>query len=616
MIWRSEFIRVYVVTMLMALLLWSCTSDDITSPSGGRKGVSLAFNISTGRAGTRMSTEITHKNNSGFREILSESLCLIPFEEKTIDSDANPLSAPLNQMTRYTDNTYPELIYYYDNGSLEIPDGTSSFLCYCKEQPLPSAYDYGLTEIDLHFKYGYLTTTMPAIISEAWTNNTTTAADIKFEPVQINPSIEADVKATALATYLTAIANAKPTVEDPAPEIPSWSAYSQEAAQQFPADQNPLRKLFREFVNEGHPIACSSAYAAKWVNQLSTKLTALTSPTSEEENSLTSEEVAIITAINKAITAFNSNYPTDYPANINLPEGAAVVQWIRDETTHQYEFAPVVQTTTIADVNNLNRFVYPPELYYYANSGIKTSPQNLYEELKQNTWEEVLAKFDKGLGTVDGSVNSIAINDPLAYAVGNLQMGFYVPNSSLQDAAGTLVPVRSSDETPIPYFPLKSLLISSQHPQGFNFEPLKGTSDEYIAYDIDMPTIVLGSSSEPTPPDSKFTNTLVLQTKDGATVRFAMEFTNNSGDDFQGINGTVFNGTNFYLVGQIKVPIDQTEDYQKRVFTKNHITKGVVKISSLKEAYTYLPDLLDPSLEVGIQLVPDWVQSTSVSVPL
>ena len=604
------------MTTLMVLLLWSCTSDDITTPSGGRKGVSLAFNISTGRAGTRMSTDITHKNNSGFRDILSESLCLIPFGEKTIDSDANPLSAPLNQMTRYEDADHLDLIYYYDNGSLEIPDGTSSFLCYCKEQPLPSAYDYGLTEIDLHFKYGYLTTTMPAIISEAWTNNTTTAAGIKFEPVKINPSIEADVKATALATYLTAIANAKPTVENPAPEIPSWSAYSQEAAQQFPADQNPLRKLFREFVNEGHPIACSSAYAAKWVNQLSTKLTALTSPTSEEENSLTSEEEAIITAINKAITAFNSNYPTDYPANINLPEGAAVVQWIRDETTHQYEFAPVVQTTTIADVNSLNRFVYPPELYYYANSGIKTSPENLYEELNQKTWEEVLAKFDKGLGTVDGSVNSIAINDPLAYAVGNLQLGFYVPNSSLPDAAGTLVPVRSSDETPIPYFPLKSLLISSQHPQGFNFEPLKGTSDEYIAYDIDMPTIVLGSSSEPTPPDSKFTNTLVLQTKDGATVRFAMEFTNNSGDDFQGINGTVFNGTNFYLVGQIKVPIDQTEDYQKRVFTKNHITKGVVKISSLKEAYTYLPDLLDPSLEVGIQLVPDWVQSTSVSVPL
>ena len=116
------------MTTLMALLLWSCTSDDITSPSGGRKGVSLAFNISTGRAGTRMSTDITHKNNSGFRDILSESLRLIPFEETTITSDANPLSAPLNQMTRYEDDKHPELIYYYDNGSLEIPDGTSSYL--------------------------------------------------------------------------------------------------------------------------------------------------------------------------------------------------------------------------------------------------------------------------------------------------------------------------------------------------------------------------------------------------------------------------------------------------------------------------------------------------------
>ena len=599
------------MTMLMALLLWSCTSDDITSPSGGRKGVSLAFNISTGRAGTRMSTDITHKNNSGFRDILSESLCLIPFEEKTIDSDANPLSAPLNQMTRYQDDKHPELIYYYDNGSLEIPDGTSSFLCYCKEQPLPK--DLSATELD-KFEYGALTTTVTTITNENWSGFQ--ASDIKFDPVKIyqetevvedKTHVKAAAEATALASYLTAIANAS-----------SWSTYSQETAQGLNTELTLLRKLFRKFVNEGHPIACSSAYAAKWVNWLKTELN------KEDYTSLVGDESNIRTAILTAISAFETamtgeEAPTGYPANINLPEGAAVVQWNAKDKV----FVPVVETTTIADVNSLNRFVYPPELYYYANSGIKTSPENLYEELKQKTWEEVLAKFDKGLGTVDGSVNSIAINDPLAYAVGNLQLGFYVPatsetNPSLQDAAGK--PVELSSGT----FPLQSILISSQHPQGFNFEPVKGTVDEFIAYDIKMkdkanppqPIVVLGSSDTATPPDSKFTNTLVLQTKDGATVRFAMEFTNNSGDDFQGINGTVFNGTNFYLVGQIKVPIDQTEDYQKRVFTKNHITKGVVKISSLKEAYTYLPDLLDPSLEVGIQLVPDWVQSTSVSVPL
>ena len=589
MIWRSEFIRVYVVTMLMALCMLSCSTDDITTPSG-RKGPRLAFNVSTsnGKA-TRMSTTITHQVGE-FRGI--QELRLIPFGSPA----TYPLSEPLTQMTRY-DTEHPGFIYYYDNGSQEIPDGTSSFLCYCKEEPL-SEYQ-NLPEIERKFKYGSLTTTMTSI--QDWLAAST--SNIQFNPDPIVPQVTTDTKATALAEYLTGIANATPDGGI------SWSSFSQSEAQEFPADQNPLRKLFRQFVNEGHPIACSSAYAAKWVNQLSTKLTALTSPTSEEE--------AIITAINKAITTFNLNYPTGYPANINLPEGAAVVQWIRDETTHQYEFVPVVETTTIANVNSLNRFVYPPELYYYANSGIKTSPENLYEELNQKTWEEVLAKFDAGLGTVDGSVNSIAINDPLAYAVGNLQLGFYVPSTTLSDAKGTAVPLTSgTGDDVVSHFPLTSLLVSSQHPQDYKFEPVDGTSDEYIVYDKELPTIILGSAKEQTPADDQFTNTLVLQTKDGATVRFAMEFTNNSGVDFQGINGTVFNGTKFYLVGQIKVPIDQEQDFQKRVFTKNHITKGVIKISSLKEAYTYLPDLLDPRLEVGIQLIPDWIQSTSVSVPL
>jgi len=41
-----------------------------------------------------------------------------------------------------------------------------------------------------------------------------------------------------------------------------------------------------------------------------------------------------------------------------------------------------------------------------------------------------------------------------------------------------------------------------------------------------------------------------------------------------------------------------------------------VRISSLQQAYPYLPDLLDPRLEISIRLVPDWTQATSTSVPL
>lgn len=596
MIWRSEFIRVYVVTMLMALCMLSCSTDDITTPSG-RKGPRLAFNVSTsnGKA-TRMSELITQRSGN-YRDI--QDLRLIPFGSQVITSDMHPLSEPLTQMTQYEDEAHPEFIYYYDNGSQEIPDGTSSFLCYCKAQPT-AGYEGG-------FKNGSLTTTLDGG-SIDWNDENTKASDIKFNPVSIytetetvgtESQVQTDAQAAAIATYLTNIANATPTEEGAS----SWSTFSQSEAQEFSSDLTELRSLFRQFVNEGHPIAASSVYVEKWVNWLQTQLNAMEVTENTDEAKL---KAAILDAIGTPSLG-------TYPTSINLPEGAAVVQW----NAKTKVFTPQVESSTTANVNSLNRFVYPPELYYYANSGIKTSPENLFDELKNSTWEKVLERFDKGLGTVDGSVNSIAINDPLAYAVGCLQLGFYVPSTTLSDAKGTAVPLTSgTGDDVVSHFPLTSLLVSSQHPQDYKFEPVDGTSDEYIVYDKELPTIILGSAKEQTPADDQFTNTLVLQTKDGAPVRFAMEFTNNSGDDFQGINGTVFKGTNFYLVGQIKVPIDQTEDYQKRVFTKNHITKGVVKISSLKEAYTYLPDLLDPSLEVGIQLVPDWVQSTSVSVPL
>lgn len=598
MIWRSEFIRVYVVTMLMALCMLSCSTDDITTPSG-RKGPRLAFNVSTsnGKA-TRMSELITQRSGN-YRDI--QDLRLIPFGSQVITSDMHPLSEPLTQMTQYEDEAHPEFIYYYDNGSQEIPDGTSSFLCYCKAQPT-AGYEGG-------FKNGSLTTTLDGV---DWNDENTTAEHIEFNPVPIytatetvgeDSQVKTDAVAAAIATYLTAIANAHPEGED----ANTWSTFSQAEAQGFSSSLTELRSLFRQFVNEGHPIACSSDYAAKWVNKLSVQLNAYTPAAG-------SNEEKIKTAVLAAISTFEAATDrTGYPANITLPDGAAVVQW----NATAKEFTAQVESSTTANVNSLNRFVYPPELYYYANSGIKTSPENLFDELKNLTWEEVLASFDKGLGTVDGSVNSIAINDPLAYAVGCLQLGFYVPSTTLSDAKGTAVPLTSgTGDDVVSHFPLTSLLVSSQHPQDYKFEPVDGTSDEYIVYDKELPSIILGSAKEQTPADDQFTNTLVLQTKDGAPVRFAMEFTNNSGIDFQGINGTVFNGTKFYLVGQIKVPVDQPMDFQKRVFTKNHLTKGVITISSLKEAYTYLPDLLDPRLEVGIQLIPDWIQSTTINVPL
>ena len=401
--------------------------------------------------------------------------------------------------------------------------------------------------------------------------------------------------ATTIATYLNNIANASYSEGE---AIKTWSSYSQAEAEKFqPLTplQSFLRSVFREFVNDGHPIAASSESVAGRVAWLQAKLDEI-NPTEG------SDEYKIKAAI---LTAIDATHPTGYPASISLPDGAAVVKWNYTDKV----FEPQVQTNTdVNNINSLNRFVYPPELYYYANSRIKTSKESRKEDYANNAWDDVLASYDAGYGEMDISIKSVAVIDPLSYAVGCLQVGLNV-QSTLADAAGKTITLGDAS------FPLTAILISSQFAQSYDFTP-KGV-DECIIYDkVIEGEISMGSSKTATPADNKYTNTLVLQTKDGAPVRFAMEFTNNSGVNFQGINGTVFNGTKFYLVGQIHVPTVQDKDYEKRVFTKNHITKGVINISSLKEAYTYLPDLLDPRLEVGIQLVPNWIQSTTTNVPL
>ena len=445
----------------------------------------------------------------------------------------------------------------------------------------------------------------------AWPTSST--SNIQFEPEKIYTEVENNTvvvpqNATTIATYLNNIANA--SYSEGGEEM-KWSTFSQAEAQGFSSSltELKLRSLFRQFVNEGHPIACSSDYAAKWVNKLSVQLNAYTPAEG-------SNEEKIKTAVLAAISTFEAATDrTGYPANITLPDGAAVVKWNYTDKV----FEPQVQTNTdVNNINSLNRFVYPPELYYYANSRIKTSKESRKEDYANNAWDDVLASYDAGYGEMDISIKSVAVIDPLSYAVGCLQVGLNV-QSTLADAAGKTITLNDGKTEGDASFPLTAVLISGQYAQGYDFTP-KNDVNEHIIYDPTIEgNISMGGSivSTPTTP-TQYTNTLVLQTKDNEKVRFALEFTNNSGEDFEGINGKVFDGTKFYLVGMIEVPaaVDQDKDFKKRVFTKNHITQGVVRISSLKEAYTYLPDLLDPRLEVGIQLVPNWIQSTTTNVPL
>lgn len=549
------------------LAMVSCASDDVSSGADGQEsvGVSLAFDVSVLRSSTRMSDAVTQQANTPYRGI--SKLYLFPYDvEGVIGPDKTSLTG--NVFRPYQINEAQH--YYMDDKALGLRIGTASFLCYAR-----GGSESDDNDDNFKFKYGH-------IESSSFLESIPNTSNISFEPEKIytdQTTVDGNVipavhaKAMDIATYMTDVANA---IKDQGKSA-----------------------LYQQFINNGHPVACSS----KNVDMLKAWVT-------NEPN-------------NVDLSSVNVSYAKDYPANISLPDGAAVVKW--NETAQKFE--PWTVTTTEVNINRLDRFVYPAELWYYANSRIKTSTKNQKDNYNLTKWSDVLAKYETDNGVMNVNVRSVAIKEPLSYAVGCLQIGL-VLGETLRDAGVPSKTITLSESmaasglTPakLGTFPLTAVIVSGQHAQTFDFTAKNTDNNELIIYDNQIPAgISMGDAIAEYPSTDnpeKYVNTLVFQTKDGENVRFALEFENNSGEDFTGCDGTVFAGTKFYLVGDIKVPTGQTNDWMKRVFTKNYTTQGTVRISSLKQAYTYLPDLLDPRLEIGIKLVPNWVLSTPTNVPL
>ena len=132
---------------------------------------------------------------------------------------------------------------------------------------------------------------------------------------------------------------------------------------------------------------------------------------------------------------------------------------------------------------------------------------------------------------------------------------------------------------------------------------------KYI-YDNQLPTIYLSSSADA----AEVTNTLVLQSYDNKKVPVLLEFVNDSATDFHGLNGIVYRGTKFYLVGEVDPTGQGTGAYANRLFTQDYTTVLNMKVTSLEKAYNVVPNLLSPRLEMGVELVPNWVSTTPEEV--
>ena len=316
---------------------------------------------------------------------------------------------------------------------------------------------------------------------------------------------------------------------------------------------------------------------------------------------------------------------SDFPVSDGLPEGCVAIQW------DGAKFTAVSEGSYDIHLAPMDRFCYPPSLWYFVNSQISVAKKLGSEpsevEAERNvaayykntsaTWTSILNQYNTGerrLGPVvkKGAV-SVAVNDPMQYGVALLKLNLNTTAATLDDASSPAINVNVNNSN----FPMTAVIVAGQHKQSFDFSPLTG--NEFYVYD-NMPLSSTGGTRSWITSLANTNNpsyTLLLQSLQAEDVIICVEFQNNSTTTFKGETGYIVPGSKFYMLGTI-VYNDGTGDKNlvKSVFQQDYVTEVTLSINSLKHAFNCIPDLQDPQLEVGVEINVDWLLATPTNVPL
>lgn len=550
--------------LLLLFMLSACgSSDDIESttspddivPKTEQTKVSLAFSVS-GNADqqTRSTADVIQQTGQVFRGLSNPKF--ISFQvQREVQKDDTPYPATVTDGSSQ-DGENAKFFFY---NSLELPIGTRSMLVYAKATGINGKDKNGSTVAD------YPTNMAPS--------------GITFSPDRIYSSTTVHSDATAIAEYLTDIANTT-----------NWP-------------ENANQDLRNNFIGKGAVaptlIAGSSASVQAYVNKLKDELQKLGNATLE---------AAILDNINKP-------FPSDYPASIGLPDGVAALKW--DDTNKKF----VPQTaTTLQGVNSMNVFAYPAELCYYGNSQLYTHDDAVSHTgyTSATKWkEDVLPNYGSSPGVVSSTTRAVAIEQPLQYGVARLDVTIKAKTATLKDGDDKDITIGDTS------FPLTGIIVGGQRRVGFDYKPLNAADQQNMVYDKYVKKDDNGTayllSTDPAATDA--VHTLLLQSLDGEDETIILEFENkckdgeNKGIAFKGMDGMINPDTKFYLIGTILKPAEETgKDYTKRVFTQDHITTANIVIESLSRAYNAVPDLYFNALTsfeiVSVDIKP-WSEASS-----
>jgi len=384
----------------------------------------------------------------------------------------------------------------------------------------------------------------------------------------------------------------------------------------------------------------------------------------------------------------------DFPkGKFNMPYGSTILQLTYNSTSGvyapEYSYMGAVPTyamggtpgsTSAFDPSN---WVYPAELCYFGNSPVRVTDETkatkdypdgttnwMYNgNVKWNGWTDN--------GHVLSTTRSVAMRNSVNYANALLKMNvkygattLYDNNKKIQhDRTGANEDDNSIDVVSPGQFELTGIAIGGQNRSvGWNFLPrydqaVDGNSvstPQYscMVYDSDIINTAIPGATSPTGGSPSYDNYTLLwdnwddEMYNGSqrTVYVALEFKNNTGKDFWGMNNLIRNGGTFYITGKLdpdaikvsgKSPddiktdkslgIDWPTDYemppyytteragsnttldsktikQRRVFMQDYMTEAtfVLTENSLKYALVAVPDLRSTQISLGLSVDLKW----------
>ena len=580
--------------VLAGMSLASCSSDEAIEPNPTFDGetVKTAFTISFPNAiQSRMAaTEVQQSGN--FRGL--DDFYLVPFG-KAVSAGTETKLGSIITLSSFSSFDYSSANAKVYSGTT-VPIGTNHFLFYAKA--IDATANTALTSDAQKHQFGTLavkTGDAAGIVEASYTK----VNDITFSPVQIQTNTAqcgGSSKGQALITLLNAVEDAT-----------GWADVTS-------AQNSLLFDLHQKFTS------LTTASSSNVRDALEDLYVSLNDMASNSSNAGYAIATAIRTVISGAcatapaadattIGELKSNY-TGYPADILLPDGAARVtfgsgafSWVGTETH-----------ATQLGITALNNYVYPANLWYFANSALKTrtSIQLTTENVGSKTWDQVLSSLypAASAGTeVTSTTRSVVMTDQAQYAVGRLDASVKALNANkYYDKNGEEVDVTNG-------FTLKSVLVGGQKPVDWKFQPT-GTT-EYTVYD----NFLNNSSSDNNWTVKKSgsataTNyTLLLETGSDVVVNVALEFTNN-GADFMGADGVIPAGGTFYLMAAL-TPSEGTgynASTMNQVFKQDYNTVATFSIGNgttsgeggLATATNGIPDLRTPSVELGLSVNLQW----------